>query len=58
MAFKDWYENPKYEPGEGKSYWNSWSKWSYLDDPFDNFGTEGKKDNERKGYEWRSNSIR
>lgn len=35
MAFKDWYENPKYEAGEGKSYWNSWSKWSYLDDPFD-----------------------
>ena len=47
MAFKDWYENPKYEAGEGKSYWSSWSKWSYLDDPFDNFDKEDKRDKDK-----------
>jgi len=45
MAFKDWYENPKYEAGTGKSYWGSWSKWSYLDAPLDDYD---KKDGSLK----------
>jgi hypothetical protein len=42
-GFNRWFSKPIYEVENNKTYWNSWSKWSYLDDGMDDWGIVDKE---------------